>query len=58
MQRELPIQIETVLLPFKDKIIYDSFMTSLPIGFAEGAKRAFREMYETALKNGIAASFK
>ena len=54
MQRELPIQLETVLLPFKNKIIYDSFMSSMPIGFAEGAKKAFREMYETALKNGIA----
>lgn len=53
MQRELPIQFETVLLPFRDKIIYDSFMSSMPIGFAEGAKRAFREMYETAIAHGI-----
>ena len=53
MQRELPIQFETVLLPFKDKIIYDSFMSSMPIGFAEGAKKAFREMYESALEYGI-----
>ncbi len=53
MQRELPIQFETVLLPFQDKIIYDSFMSSMPIGFAEGAKRALREMYENALDHGI-----
>jgi hypothetical protein len=53
MQRKLPIQFETVLLPFKDKIIYDSFMRSMPIGFAEGAKRAFREMYENAIAHGI-----
>ncbi|MEN6637162.1 MAG: SEC-C metal-binding domain-containing protein [Clostridiaceae bacterium] len=53
MQRELPIQFETVLLPFQDKIIYDSFISSMPIGFAEGAKRAFREMYENALDHGI-----
>ncbi len=53
MQRELPIQFETVLLPFKDKIIYDSFMSSKPLAFAEGAKRAFREMYENALGRWI-----
>lgn len=53
MQRELPIQFETVLLPFRDKIIYDGFISSMPIAFAEGAKRAFREMYENALTHGI-----
>jgi len=53
MQRELPIQFETVLLPFKDKIIYDSFMSSMPISFAEGAKKMFGEMYEKALAHGI-----
>lgn len=53
MQRELPIQFETVLLPYKGNIIYDSFMSSMPIGFAEGAKKAFREMYESALEYGI-----
>lgn len=53
MQRELPIQLETVLLPFKDKIIYDSFMSSMPIKFAEGAKKALREMYETSLEHGV-----
>jgi hypothetical protein len=53
MQRELPAQFETVLLPFKDKIIYDSFISSMPIGFAEGAKRMFREIYENAGKSGI-----
>ena len=56
MQRELPIQFETVLLPFKDKIIYDSFMNRMPIGFAEGAKQMFREMYENALVHGIITS--
>ena len=53
LQRELPIQLETVLLPFQDKIIYDSFMSLMSIRFAEGAKRAFREMYENALAHGI-----
>ncbi|MEA4902883.1 YecA family protein [Desulfitobacterium sp.] len=54
--QELPVQIETVLLPFKGKIIYDSFMSSVPIRFAEGAKAAFREMYDKAIKYGIITS--
>lgn len=57
MQRELPIQLETVLIPFKDKIIYDSFMSSMPLTFAEGAKKAFKEMYENALEHRIIAQF-
>lgn len=56
LRRNLPAQIETVLLPFKGKIIYDSFMGSMPIGFAEGAKAAFREMYDKAIKHGIITS--
>lgn len=56
LRRDLPAQIETVLLPFKGKIIYDSFMGSMPIGFAEGAKAAFREMYNKAAKYGIITS--
>ncbi len=56
LQQQLPVQIETVLLPFKGKIIYDSFMSSMPIGFAEGARAAFREMYDKAKKHGIIIS--
>ncbi|HZK27918.1 MAG TPA: SEC-C metal-binding domain-containing protein [Thermoclostridium sp.] len=56
LRRDLPIQIETVLLPFKDKIIYDSFIGSMPIKFREGAKAAFSEMYDKAMKNGIITS--
>jgi hypothetical protein len=56
MQRELPIQIETVLLPFKDMIIYDGFIASMPIRFADGAKGMFGEMYNNALGGGIATT--
>lgn len=56
LRRDLPVQIETVLLPFKGKIIYDSFMSSMPIGFAEGARAAFHEMYDKAIKYGIITS--
>jgi len=53
LRRELPIQVLTVILPFKDKVIYDSFLSPMEISFGAGAKRAFREMYEKALKKGI-----
>ena len=56
LRRNLTAQVETVLLPFKGKIIYDSFIATLPIGFAEGAKAAFREMYAKAVKHGIITS--
>ena len=56
LRRGLPAQIETVLLPFKGKIIYDSFISSMQIGFGEGAKAAFREMYDKAIKHGIITS--
>lgn len=56
LNRKLPAQIETVLLPFKGKIIYDSFIGTMPIGFGEGAKAAFRDMYDKAIKHGIITS--
>ena len=56
LQRNLPVQIETVLLPFKGKLIYDSFIGTMPIEFAEGAKAAFRRMYDEAIKYGIITS--
>ena len=54
---ELPIQIQAVLLPFKDKIIYDSLIGTVDMRFGNGAKKMFAEMYEKALKNGITTSF-
>jgi len=53
LRRELPVQIETVLLPFNGKIIYDSFMNSMSLGFGEGARKLFREIYDNAIKHGI-----
>ncbi len=56
LRRGLPAQIETVLLPFKGKIIYDSFISSAQIGYAEGARAVFQEMYDKAIKYGIITS--
>lgn len=56
LRMDLPAQIETVLLPFKGKIIYDSFMGSMQMKFKEGAKAAFREMHDKAIRHGIITS--
>ena len=56
LRRDLPTQIETVLLPFKGKIIYDSFISYMQIGFGEGTKSVFRRIYNKAIKHGIITS--
>jgi hypothetical protein len=48
MSRRLPVMLETVLLPFNDKIIYDSFMASYDIGFGKNIKSSFDEEYNAA----------
>jgi len=56
MQRRLPVMLETVLLPFKDKIIYDSYMGSHPVGFGEGLRKALEDDFNAAEKQyGITA---
>jgi hypothetical protein len=41
----LPILIKTVLLPFGDRIIYDSLFSSYPIHFGGGIRRSRKEGY-------------
>ncbi len=53
LRRPLPLTIETVILPFKGKIIYDSFMIPMPVTYGKGARAAFKEMYDNAIKHGI-----
>ena len=53
LQCELPVQLSTVLLPFRDKIIYDSFMTTMNVSFGEGIKEMLSEMYINAKEKGI-----
>ena len=43
MHRRLPVMLETVLLPFGDKIIYDSFMASQQLSFGSGITDMFAE---------------
>jgi len=53
LQRNLPIQIETVLLPFKGKIIYDTYIVTFQIKYLEGVKKFFKEIYDKAIEYGI-----
>jgi hypothetical protein len=46
----LPLWAETVLLPFKDKIVYDGLLSSYNISFGGGIKRSLNESYKTAKK--------
>lgn len=56
LQRDLPAQIETVLLPFKGKIIYDSYINAMQIRYGEGVRDVLREIYDKAIKYGIITS--
>jgi hypothetical protein len=44
----LPIVTKAVLLPFKGKIIYDSFLVPYNITFGPGIRRSFNEAYQEA----------
>jgi hypothetical protein len=44
----LPVMVQTVLLPFKDKIIYDGLMTSFNISFGGGIRRSLNESFKEA----------
>lgn len=46
-----PVFVQTTILPFKDKIVYDGFMKSQGIYFGSGMKSTMNEDYKTAKKN-------
>jgi hypothetical protein len=53
----LPVLTQTVLLPFKDKIVYDGLMTSYRISFGSGIRRSLNESFKEAkLRYGIVPS--
>ncbi|MGL5512315.1 MAG: SEC-C metal-binding domain-containing protein [Sporomusa sp.] len=45
MHCRLPVMLETVLLPFGDRIVYDSFMASHAIEFGGGIRDMFEDEY-------------
>ena len=53
----LPVLVETVLLPFKDKIVYDGLMTTYRISFGSGIRRSLNEGFKEAkARHGIVTS--
>jgi len=44
----LPIMVEAVLLPFNDKIMYDSIFVPYRITFGSGIRRSFNDAYQKA----------
>jgi hypothetical protein len=53
----LPVMTQTVLLPFKDKIIYDGLMTCYRISFGPGIRRSMNESFKEAkMRHGIVTS--
>jgi len=47
-----PIMVKAVLLPFKDRIIYDGLFQTYSIFFGGGIKRNLKEIYMAAKQNG------
>ncbi|MDR1620510.1 MAG: SEC-C domain-containing protein [Clostridiales bacterium] len=58
MQRQIPLYFETVLLPFNDKIIYDSFMSATPISFGDGMLKQIQEWHSDTQVHGIITKMK
>ena len=55
---QLPIVVETVLLPFKGQIIYDGLIAPYRITFGGGARRNINDSYQQAkAEHGIVTSF-
>jgi hypothetical protein len=50
IQQPLPIAFEGVLLPFKDRIIYDGFMKLHPAFFGEEIRKLAVEVKEKAIR--------
>lgn len=53
----LPVLTQTVLLPFKDRIVYDGLLTSYNVSFGPGIRRNLNEDFKTAKdRHGIITS--
>ena len=54
---DLPVMIETVLLPFRDKIVYDGLMCRYGISIGPGIRRSLNESFKEAkTRHGIVTS--
>jgi hypothetical protein len=53
----LPVHTKTVLLPFKDRIVYDGLLESYNLSFGPGIRRSLNDDYRQAKRNyGIITS--
>ena len=53
----LPVLVQTVLLPFKDQIVYDGLLNSYRISFGPGIRRSLNESFKEAKsQQGIVTS--
>lgn len=52
----LPVVVNTVLLPWKGKIVHDGLFAMMPISFGSGIRRTFKESYMEAKSRGIVTS--
>ncbi|MEL7227988.1 MAG: hypothetical protein AAGL17_24970, partial [Cyanobacteria bacterium J06576_12] len=51
-KRNLPLRIETILLPFKGKIVYDGFFRFYNMSFGGGIRAELKQVYLIAKDNG------
>ena len=57
IERPLPIMVQAVLLPYKDKIIYDGLFTTYNISFGPGIRHSLNESFKEAKeRHGIVTS--
>src|SRR5258707_3939106 len=53
----LPVLTQTVLLPFKDKIVYDGLLNTYRMSFGAGSRRSLNESFKEAkARHGIVTS--
>jgi hypothetical protein len=57
IRQPLPAMVETVLLPFRGKIVYDGIISTFNVSFGPGSRRGFEGSFRTAKANqGIVTS--
>lgn len=50
--QQLPVMIETTLLPFKNQTTYDGLLRKMPMMFGPGVRSNLKEVYSTVRKAG------
>ncbi|NOU27078.1 MAG: hypothetical protein HOO96_04145 [Polyangiaceae bacterium] len=53
---DVPVFVLATLLPFRDRIVYDTFISSYPVRFGAGARRMMVEAYKKAKASGLILS--